>query len=343
MQKIRLGRTGMMVTRLGFGGIPIQRLTEDGAVAVVNRCLDLGINFLDTANLYSISEGCIGRAIAGRKREDLIIATKTRASSRESMEKNLNLSLKRLGTNYIDLYQLHQVSDFETADRILAPSSEVMAMLEQAKKAGIIRHIGITSHQIDVAKALVKSERFDTIMYPLNLITCEAADELLPMARERDIAYIAMKPLAGGMLDNATIAFKYLFQFPDVVLIPGIEHPYEIEEIDKIIDGLHGLTESEQKEIQRLRDTLGTRFCRRCEYCQPCEQSVPISMVISLRVFAKRQTREWLLSGAVAEAMDKAANCIQCGQCETKCPYHIPIMEMIEDSKDFYEEIKGGK
>ena len=229
MDKVRLGKTEMMVSRLGFGGIPIQRISEDEASAVIRRCLELGITFFDTANAYTTSEERIGRAISER-RPGLILATKSSARTREGIESHLKLSLKQLGVDYIDLFQFHSVDSSSTLNAVLDPNGP-MAVLEEAKKAGIIRHIGVTSHSMDTAREAVKTDRFETIMFPFNLVAHEAADELLPLAREYDVGFIAMKPLAGGKIDNISLAFKYLFQFPEVVPIPGIGKPDEIDEI----------------------------------------------------------------------------------------------------------------
>jgi len=338
MEKIRLGRTGMMVSKLGFGGIPIQRVSEEEAVAVVRKCLDLGITYLDTANGYTTSEERIGKAIAGR-RPGLFLATKSGSRNREGVAGHLKLSLQRLGVESIDLYQFHGVSDFKNLEMVLDPKGP-MAVLEEAKQEGKIKHIGITSHQIDVAKEAVKSDRFETIMFPFNFVTCEAADELLPLAREHDVGFIAMKPLAGGMLDDVTLAFKYLFQFPDVVPIPGIEKTPEIEEIVRVLEGPRELTRAEQRKMERLRRELGTRFCHRCDYCQPCPTEIPISTVLTSRSFAKRLPVERAFSGWIAEAMERAANCSECGDCEERCPYHLPIRELVAEQVKWYREEK---
>ena len=338
MEKIRLGKTEMLVSKLGFGGIPIQRLPEDEAVAVVRKCLELGITFLDTANAYSTSEERIGKAISGRPQRP-ILATKSTSRSRDGVEEHLKLSLEHLGVKSIDLYQFHNVADADSLEKILAPKGP-MAMVEEAKKAGIIKHIGVTSHSLDTAKELVKSDRFETIMFPFNFITCEPADELLPLCREHDVGFIAMKPLAGGLLDNATLAFKYLFQFPDIVPIPGIEEIHEIEEIVQVLNEPREMTKAEQDEIERMREELGTRFCRRCDYCQPCTEEIPISMVMNSRSFFKRLPQERLFSGNFAEALEKAANCTECGDCEERCPYHLPIREMIAEHVKWYQEEK---
>jgi len=338
MEKIRLGKTNMMVSKLGFGGIPIQRLSEEDAIAVVRRCLSLGVTFIDTANGYTTSEERIGKAIAGRRR-GLILATKSGSRSREGIEKHLNLSLERLAVDSIDLYQFHGVSTFEALETILEAKGP-MAAVEDAKKAGRIKHVGITSHSMDVAKEAVKSGQFETIMFPFNFITNEPADELLPLCREHDVGFIVMKPLAGGMLDNATVAFKYLLQFPDVVMIPGIEHAWEIEEIARIFVGPKQMTPAEEAEMQRLRDELGTKFCRRCDYCQPCPQEIPISMVMNSAGFAKRLPPERLFSGWISTGMERAATCTDCGDCEERCPYHLPIREIIAERVEWYDEAR---
>jgi len=338
METVRLGKTEMIVSKLGFGSIPIQRVSEDKAVAVVRRCLELGISFIDTANAYTTSEERIGKAISGR-RDGLVLATKSTARTREEMERHLKLSLKRLGVEFIDLYQFHGVNDFKTLDVVLDPNGP-MAVVEQAKRAGVVKHIGITSHSMDTAKEAIKSDRFETIMFSFNFIACEPADELLPLAREHDVGFIAMKPLAGGMLDNVTIAFKYLFQFPDVVPIPGIEKIPEIEESIQVLKGPWQMTEAEKGEMKRLRKELGTQFCRRCDYCQPCPEEISISIVMFSSSLFKRLPPERIFSGMVAEALEKAANCTECGECEERCPYHLPIREMISEQVKRYQEEK---
>lgn len=336
MEKIRLGKTDLQVSRLGFGGIPIQRLTENDAVAVVKRCLDLGITFLDTANAYTTSEERIGKAIAGR-RDGLVLATKSTSRKREGVEKHLNLSLVRLNVKYIDLYQFHGVSDFASLDMVLAADGP-MAVVEKARDEGIVKHIGITSHQIDVAKEAVKSGKFETVMFPFNFVTSEAADELIPLAKQNDVGFIVMKPLSGGMIDNAKIAFKYLFQFPDIETIVGIEKVPEIEEIVRILEGPKTITATEKKEMQKLKEELGTKFCHRCDYCQPCTEGIMISTVMMYPSLARRLPPEHLFAGFWGQLMEKAADCTECGECEERCPYHLPIRELLAEYVKQYRE-----
>jgi predicted aldo/keto reductase-like oxidoreductase len=340
MKTMRLGKTGLEVSRVGFGGIPIQRLTEDEAIRVVQRCLDLGVTFIDTANGYTTSEERIGKAIAGR-REQVVIATKSGGKDKQTALEHLELSLRRLNTDYLDLWQFHGVSTFEAYEQILGPGGAMEAARE-ALEAGKVRHIGITSHSMDVALKAVPSGLFETVQFPFNVITKEPADELVPLAKKHDVGFIAMKPFAGGMLDNADLAIKYLLQFDSVVPDPGIERTAEIEEIVDIVNGPWELTSQERQEIEDLRAQVDTRFCRRCEYCQPCPQGVRISTIMNLPSFVKRFPKERLLSDWIAGAMATGKDCIECGECEEKCPYHLPIREMIVEYMEVYESLSAG-
>lgn len=337
MEKVRLGKSGLLVTRPGFGGIPIQRLPEGDAVNVVRRCLDLGINFIDTANGYSDSEVKIGKAIAGR-RDGLILATKSAARDADGIRSHLELSLSNLRVESIDLYQFHNVSDSDTYDKV---ASSLIDVLEEEKRKGRIKHIGITSHNLEVAKRAVISGRFETLMFALNFIASEAADELLPLCRQNDVGFIAMKPMAGGMLDNATIAFKYVLQFPDVVPIVGIQHLHEIDEMMRVVNGPRELTEAERAEMKRIRDLLGSRFCHSCDYCQPCAQGVPISMVMKVPSFLRRLSPKQFFAGRIGHEVEKASLCIRCGECEPRCPYNLPIMDLLEEYHSLYQQEKG--
>jgi len=335
MEKIRLGRTELMVSRVGFGGIPIQRVSEDEAELMVSRVGFGGIPIQRVSEDEAIAVVKKCKAISGRQ-EGLILATKSLARTGEEIENHLQLSLERLGVKSIDLYQFHNVSDTETLHKVIAPGG-LLTVAEEARKAGLVKHIGITSHQIDVAKEAVKSDRFETIMFPFNFIPYEGGDELLSLARERDIGFIAMKPMVGGMLDSATLAIKYLLRFPDVVPIPGIERVHEIEEIVQILEGPREMTSAERKELERIRQELGTKFCRRCDYCQPCSVEISISDVMSFPNLTKRLPLVRLFTGKFAEALEKAADCTECGDCEERCPYHLPIREMIAEHVKMYE------
>jgi len=337
MKTMQLGQTGLVVSRVGFGGIPIQRCSENGAIAVVRRCLELGISFYDTANGYTTSEERIGKALCGRRR-DVVIATKTTARDKATAAEHLELSLKRLGTDYLDLWQFHNVSSPEAYEQVLGPGG-AMEAAQQALKLGKIRQIGISSHSMEIALQVVASGRFETIQFPFNFVTNEAKDELIPLAQKHDVGFIAMKPFAGGMLGDAKLAIKFLLQFETVLPDPGVQSVGEIEEIVDIVNGPWELTSQEQSEIERIRAEVGTRFCRRCGYCQPCPQGVEIPLLMNFESFLKRFPQKRLLEGWIAEAMESGRNCAQCGECEDRCPYQLPIREMLAENLESYDQV----
>jgi predicted aldo/keto reductase-like oxidoreductase len=329
-----------MVSRVGMGGIPLQRPTEEEAIQVVHRALELGINFIDTAAGYGNSEERIGRALAALVgcRDQVVIATKSACPDKASAMEELEHSLKRLRTDYIDLWQLHNVSSFEKYEQVLGPGG-AMEAAQEALQVGKIGHIGISGHNLDVALEAVKSGLFETIQFPFNYVTREPADELIPLAKEHDVGFIGMKPFAGGMLGNAALSIKYVLQFDSVVPDPGVQKVEEIEEIVAIVEsGDWELTPQELQQIEARRAELGTQFCRQCGYCQPCPEGVQISMVMITQGMYKLWPRETFL-GWMGEVINGARNCVQCGECEEKCPYQLPIREMIEENIAFYESI----
>jgi predicted aldo/keto reductase-like oxidoreductase len=342
MKSVRLGRTGLQVSRIGFGGIPIQRPTEPEAIRIVRRCYEWGVTIFDTANGYSTSEERIGKALAGQ-RDRVIIATKTPARDRATALEHLELSLRRLNVEVIDLWQLHNVSTFEVYEQLLGPGGALEAA-RQALEAGKIRHIGLSSHSLDVALKAVVSGHFETIQFPLNFVSDEAASELVPLAREHDVGFIAMKPFAGGNLRDANLAIKYLLQFENVVPDPGVEMVEQIEEIVAIVNsGSWALTPQEWQKMVGIRTELGTRFCRQCGYCMPCPQQVNISSVMITQIMWKLWPRElfrdpnWWFSKAV----ETGRNCVECGECEEKCPYQLPIRTTIVENIAFLESVRS--
>jgi predicted aldo/keto reductase-like oxidoreductase len=331
----RLGKTGLEVSRAGMGGIPIQRPTEDEAVKVIHRALDLGINFIDTAAGYGVSEERIGKALVGR-RDQVVIATKSGQRGKAEAAAELERSLERLRTDVIDIWQLHNISSAEAYAQVTSPGGSLEAA-QEALQAGKIRHVGLSSHNLDVAIEAVRSGLFETIQFPFNYVTCEPADMLIPLAKAHDVGFIGMKPFAGGLLDNAILSIKYVLQFDSVVPDPGVERVEEIEEIVAIVEsGDWQLMPQELQQIEARRAELGTQFCRQCGYCQPCPQEIPISMVMITQGMWKLWPRETFFDW-MGRVIDGARNCVQCGECEEKCPYQLPIREMIVENVEFYE------
>jgi predicted aldo/keto reductase-like oxidoreductase len=344
MRSVRLGKTNLEVSRVGMGGIPIQRPTEDESIKIIHRALDLGVNFIDTAAGYGVSEERIGRALAALvgRRDQVVIATKSGQRGKAEATAELERSLKRLQTDVIDIWQLHNISSAEGYAQVTGPGGSLEAA-QEALQAAKIRHVGLSSHNLDVAMEAVKSGLFETIQFPFNYVTREPADELIPLAKEHDVGFIGMKPFAGGMLGNATLSIKYVLQFDSVVPDPGIQTIEEIEEIVAIVEsGDWELTPQEREQIEARRAELGTQFCRQCGYCQPCPEGVPISMVMITQGMWKLWPRETFFDW-MGRVIDEARNCVQCGECETKCPYQLPIREMMTENIAFYEHVSSSR
>lgn len=328
------GKTDLKVSELGFGGIPLIRLNKETAVSVLRRAYDRGITFYDTANMYLDSEEKIGAAFKG-VRDKVIIASKSLKRDAAGMTDHVEKTLKRLQTDHIDLYQLHQVAKEEDWKAVTGPDGAMEALL-RARDQGKVLNIGLTSHSLTMAIRAVKSDLFSSIQFPFNFIEIAAKDELFKISTEKNIGILAMKPFAGGMIDNADIAFKFLRQHPDVVPIPGFDSVEAVDQIVSFYENENHVSQDDLQLMERYRDELGKQFCRRCEYCQPCPNGVMITQAMGYRVIANR------MSPAVAVQfsrlpMESVLKCDACGACIEKCPYELPIPDMLKSFYDLYE------
>ena len=322
-----LGKTGLRVSRLGLGGIPIQRIDAEGTKTLVHRMLELGVNYIDTARGYTVSEEYLGYALEGI-RDRFVLATKGRATSREEMKADIEKSLHNLRTDHIDLYQFHNPS-MAALDEIVAPGGALEAMLE-AKAEGKIGHIGATAHSVEVFARLLELSWVETIMFPYNIVENQA-QELIARCAEKNIGFICMKPLAGGAIEDGSLALRYVASNQAVTeIIPGMADLGELEQNVQAISNCAPLTQEEQTAMQQLRDSLGTQFCRRCNYCAPCTVGISIPSAFLFEGYLSRYGLEdWARDryGAMAHT---ASECIACGQCEPRCPYHLPIRDMMK-------------
>lgn len=324
-----LGKTGLKVSRLGFGGIPIQRIDAEGTKALVQKMLDEGINYIDTARAYTVSEEYLGYALEGI-REDFILATKARGLTKEAMAKDIDTSLKNLRTDFIDLYQFHNPT-MADLDKILAPGGAMEAMVE-AKAAGKIDHIGITTHSAEVFARVLEMDWVESIMFPYNIVETQG-EELIHKCAEKNIAFICMKPLAGGAIEDGSLAMRFLTANPDVtVLIPGMADPKELDCNIAAVNNTAPLTGEEQAAIAAVRSQLGTQFCRRCNYCAPCTVGIGIPSVFLFEGYLSRYGLEGWARDRYATLAHTASECIECGFCETRCPYQLPIREMMKNA-----------
>jgi len=323
-----LGKTGLKVGRIGFGGIPIQQIPEEEAIRVVRHCYEVGINYFDTARGYTVSEERIGKALED-VRDEVFLTTKSGRRTREGLLAELAISLENLRTDWIDVYQLHGVSSREQWDQVRSPDGALEA-LHQAQDEGKIHHLGITSHDPALLAEIVNEDIFETIMIPCNYLSALPAEELLPLCRNMNVGTVIMKPFGGGVFSDARIALKFLLGNEDVdVIIPGMMNIAEVDENVTLGLGPYSLSREEQDLIERDRRELGNQFCRACNYCQPCPQEIPISMVLRWETFEKRMGWSDNLGSRLTEAADKADTCIECGDCESKCPYRLPVRELL--------------
>ena len=325
MEKRRLGRTGLLVTAISFGALPLQRCTMEEAGEVLHAALDAGINFIDTARAYTDSEEKIGRHLA-KRRQEFYLATKSAARTREAMAKDIDTSLKLLRTDYIDLYQVHNIRrrpDFET---VMGPGGALEA-LKEAKAAGKIGHIGVTGHLPSLLVEAIKTGEFSTVQVPFNFIEREAMEELFPLAASLDVGRIAMKPLAGGLISDAAAALRFILAHDVSAAIPGMDRVEQVAINTAPARDGRRLSKEEAAALEREAEQLGKDFCRRCGYCLPCTAGIDIPLVF---VFHLQYIR-YGLTKAIPERYKNlshhASDCIGCGVCETKCPYNVPIRE----------------
>lgn len=333
MQYVTLGKTGMKISRLGFGGIPIQRIDAAAAKELLEAVRAAGINYIDTARGYTVSEELIGQAIEGH-RDEFILATKSMVRDREGMERDIGISLKNLRTDHIDLYQIHNPSP-QQLDQVCAPGGALEALME-AKEQGKVRHLGVTAHSVEVFSKAIELPWVETIMFPYNLVETQGED-LMAKAAEKGIAVINMKPLAGGAIEDARLALRYINQNPNItVLIPGMYSPEEVSQNVEAMSDTSPLSAEENARIAEIRQQLGTNFCRRCNYCAPCTVGISIPNVFLFQGYLRRYGLGDWARDRYSALTAKAGDCVECGACEERCPYHLPIREMLKEAaKDF--------
>ncbi len=334
MKTTQLGRTGLEVSELGFGGIPILRLESGQAERILGKAFDLGITLYDTAHLYGDSEGKIGRALHG-VRDQVVLASKTMKRDAAGAAEQLHNSLRELQTEWIDVFQCHQVSAESEWKEISGPSGALEA-LSKARDKGQVRFLGVSSHSQEMAVKLVQTGMFDTVQFPFNIIENEPREALFPAARDRGMGILAMKPFAGGVIDDARLAFAFLRQEPGIIPIPGFDSEAAVEEVVGLFERDNEVTNDDLRQMEELRNRLGNRFCRRCEYCLPCPNGVAIPTAMGYPILVSRMSPPTATAFA-AKAMETVPLCADCEECLEKCPYNLPIPDMIKEHYAQYE------
>ena len=339
MEMVTLGKTGITVNKNGFGALPIQRISIDDAVALARRAYEAGMTFFDTARFYTDSEEKLGEAFDGM-REKVCIATKTAAQNAEDFWKDLEVSLHNLRTDYIDIYQFHNPA---FCPKPGDGTGLYEAMLE-AKAQGKIRHIGITNHRLAVANEAIDSGLYETLQFPFCYLATEKEHKLVEVCREKNIGFIAMKALSGGLIINSKVAYAYQAQYDNVLPIWGVQRETELDEFISYIDNPPVLDEEIKAVIENDKKELAGNFCRGCGYCMPtCPAHIEINNCARMSLLLRRSPSELQLTKEVQAKMKKIEDCIHCGACSAHCPYGLDTPKLLEDNYKDYKEVLAGK
>lgn len=336
--QVRLGSTGIIVNKNGFGALPVQRVGVEEAVFLLRKAYDGGIRFFDTARAYTDSEHKLGLAFEGM-RDKVYIATKTAAQTGEDMRKELAESLDKLRTDYIDIYQFHNPS-FCPAP---GDGSGLYEAAMEAKKAGKIRHIGITNHRLGVAEEAIKSGLYETLQFPFCYLASEKEEELVKECKEADMGFIAMKALSGGLITNSAAAYAHVAQFDNVLPIWGVQREKELDEFLSYIENPPVMTDEIGKIIRKDKEEMAGDFCRGCGYCMPCPAGIEISNCARMSLLLRRSPSAGWLTEEVQQKMEKIENCLHCGQCMNKCPYGLDTPALLGKNLADYRRVLAGE
>lgn len=341
MKSITLGSTGITCIQNGFGALPIQRADVDTAITILRKAYEGGMRFFDTARAYSDSEYKLGLAFGDGylNREDIYITSKTMAKTPEEFEKDLNESLKQLKTNYIDIYQFH------CANQVYKPNdgTGMYEMMLKAKSEGKIKHIGITAHKVGIAKEAIESGLYETLQFPLSYISADKDVELVGLCKEHNMGYIAMKGLAGGLINKSKPAMAFMSQFDNVMPIWGIQKEKELDEWLAFNVDTPTLDEETKAYIQKEKDELSGDFCRGCGYCMPCPMDIKINQCARMSLMVRRAPSKSWLDKDMQEEMMKIENCLHCGQCSSRCPYELDTPTLLQKNLEDYKKILSGE
>jgi len=343
MNRIQLGNTGIKVQRLGFGGIPIQSVSESEAVKIVCHAVEKGVDFIDTSRVYGTSERRIGLALQETDKP-VVLASKSYARTADGILKDIEVSLKMLRRDKIELYQCHYVKDESEYEAVISTGGALDGLLS-ARDQGLIEHYGISSHSLDLYERVIEEGLFETIMVCYSLLEPDACEKIIPLALEKGIGVICMKPFSGGVIENAGLGLKFVLSQAQILVLAGVAHKDHFDENWDIYQhGSYRLSRQEQQEIAEIYRHHDGYFCRRCDYCQPCSEKITIQMVLNLKAVARRLGLDALRVPKRVKLLEDARRCSECGECVTRCPYQLPIPDLIKENIAWVEEqfIKSG-
>jgi predicted aldo/keto reductase-like oxidoreductase len=337
----KLGRTGLEVSSVGFGALPLPGLDEEGASVVLNTALDCGMNFIDTARSYRESEELVGMAVSGRRGE-FYLATKARTRREDQIMEELETSLGFLKTDRIDLYQIHFVNSSDDLEDVLSGLG-ALKVLKKIREKGVIDHIGVTGHDPALLLEAAKTGEFDTVQGALSYIEKpRTALDLIDYCSQNDIGFIVQKPLAGGAIINAKSALKWILQHPVSTVIPGMVLKDQVIENAAVADEDYSLTAGEIDELEKIKANLDKDFCRRCYYCHPvCPEDIRIGVILEFSGKARLPEnlsvgRRWYRDYKI-----NASHCTECGLCLAECPYELPIIDLLKEAHVLLKDPQG--
>jgi Predicted oxidoreductases of the aldo/keto reductase family len=338
MDVVKLGKTGIIVPKNGFGALPIQRINKEEAVYLLQKAYNHGLRFFDTARAYSDSEEKIGLALK-EVRSEIIIASKTMAKDVKTFWEHLNTSLEMLQTDYIDIFQFHTPA---FCPKPGDGTGLYEAMLE-AKEKGIIKHIGMTNHRLSVAREAIESGLYETIQFPFSYLSIDCDLELVDLAKKYEVGFIAMKGLSGGLINKADVAYAYLSEFCHVLPIWGVQSERELDDFLECHNHPVRLTKERLEIIENDRKELAGNFCRGCGYCMPCPVGIQINNCARMSLMIRRAPSSGWLSAVWQENMGKIKDCIHCNLCSKQCPYGLNTPQLLEDNLVDYQNILAGE
>lgn len=338
VKSITLGSTGIITPQNGFGALPVQRDDMETSIRLLRRAYEGGMTFFDTARAYSDSEEKIGKALSDVRR-NIFIATKSGGKNVEAVKRDLDTSLSLLKTDYIDIYQFH------CANQCYKPEdgTGMYEFLEEMKAQGVIRHIGITAHKIGIAEESIASGLYETLQFPLSYISTDRELALVDACAEKNMGYIAMKGLAGGLLTNAEACFAFMSQFDNVIPIWGVQRDNELEEWLAFMDDPVYMNDEIRTFIDEEKKQLTGHFCRGCGYCMPCPKGITINQCARMSLMVRRAPSSAWLNEHWQEEMAKINTCIGCGACKKKCPYELDTPNLLKENLADYESILRGE
>ncbi|MCI6022027.1 MAG: aldo/keto reductase [[Bacteroides] pectinophilus] len=338
MVTVKLGKTGIVTDKNGFGALPIQRVSDDEAVRILRKAYDGGVTFFDTARFYTDSEHKLGLAFKGM-RDKVIIATKTAAKNADEFWKDIMTSLDNLQTDYIDIYQFHNPS---FCPKPGDGTGLYEAMLE-AKQKGMIKHIGITNHRLKVAHEAIDSGLYETLQFPFCYLASDEDIELVTKCKQADMGFIAMKALSGGLITDSRAAYAFEAEFDNVLPIWGVQRESELDEFLSYVTNPPAMTDDIRALIDNDRKQLQGDFCRGCGYCMPCPAGIEINNCARMSLLLRRSPSEIQLTPEVQAKMMKIEDCMHCGHCKSMCPYHLDTPALLAKNLEDYKNVLSGK